>query len=97
MALFEFLTREGRRAPAPLANPPSAIPEARIRAATLAEWASASACTETFLPYLDSLIALADFEESENLLSHPAMAFARGKREALLAFRKDFQSWRDKA
>jgi hypothetical protein len=98
MSIFDTLSRVGRReAPLNVVEDAHRPNVAASRALALNEWASTDQCKLIFLPYLDSLIALADAEESTNLLSHAAMANSRGKREALIALRNDFDFWTDKA
>lgn len=92
MGLFKSLNLRSRRHLEPVEAPPP-IKEVERIAAELEPWANSPACKNIFLPHLDSLIANADVEEGENLSSHVAMAFARGKREALKELRKEFTFW----
>jgi hypothetical protein len=96
MGIFDTLHRASRRNPGPIAQEAPSMSAAYVRAAALGPWASDPACTETFLPYLEYLVALADVEESQSVQNHALMAVAQGKREALMSLRDEFLKWRDK-
>lgn len=97
MGLFDNLKFRSR--PALLSgeeDEPVRAEASEILASELKKWANEKVCLDTFIPHLDSLIAAADFEESENLASHIKIAYHKGQRDALKALKEEFTFWSDK-
>ncbi len=56
-------------------------------------WASAAACGQIFLPYLQALITQAEKQADAALENHARLAAATAVRRALIELRTDFEHW----